>query len=969
MAGPDTLTLVVIAGLFALVGIVFITLVAKRFRDGERPRNALDDTKQKQEALFKASFPELQPYFHPKQVLEFVSAWRARKSPPIAFDWTMPAGFGVAKARMGAAGEKGHPVELLDEAGAVLSRFVLQRHEDGAVIRLGPGKLTVGVRDAAVRYWHPEREFKWSRLKGWRVITALSNRPIESSDRGTSFSSDSSTSSSTATSAAAAAAGAAVVTGAGGSFDGGGSSSSWDAGGDSDARTSYLMFGTPEFLVARPLPSLVPVEDRRPPLRVLIASLARGGAERIVLDWLDAERRRARAIALAVLHPRPDAWRAPPGVTVFQRGAEAPEDFVAGLARRWADGPGAVSAHLVDDGLLAILWRAGIVTIPTVHNARAGWRNDPACWSNPDVPRAIACAGSVRDEMLAAGCRVPVTVIRHVPASHRDAVDGNRRQALREEWRIGEATLLVGVVGSFKPQKDFARAVEVLAELRRRRDAKLVILGGVLDRAQLGELDRTLAKVVALGLEDHVRLPGFVDPIGSWYAACDAMLSASRFEGFPMAVSEGLAAGLPVVALDAGGQREIVHERLALLPAGAPACEIAARLAPLPVRERLAAENTPRAPRLWSVACAWHAGAGRALDTLFVTANLNAGGAQRSLVNLARGLAPRQRLALAVCGETTQRAFADELARSGIRHFRPAPAPDPFAVSESLLAETQRTGCRTLCFWNADPRVKLLAAKFAPPGLRLVDVSPGAYAFDEMERERGFAATMAFDIEAYYGRLDTLVLKYTAAAHPGCRDVRVIPNGVAPRAARSASPPTPRFLVSGRIAPSKRLETILAAFASLCASGPAAELHIVGQAEQRHARYATEIVAAAAGLPVRFRGAQPELEHLDEDFTAAIVLGIHQGSPNAVLEAMAAGIPVIANASGGTGELVRDGETGWLIGEEAGAGELARAMHECFTRPDAALARAAAAREHVHRCHSIEAMAQRYAECLAPQAY
>jgi len=244
---PDTLMLIVFVGLFGLVGFAFIAAIAKGFRETGRASRALQEAAQKQEALFKATFPELQPFFHPKQVLDFVSAWRARNAPPIAFDWTTPAGFGVAKARVGAPGEKGHPVELLDAAGAVLSRFVLQQHEDGGVIRLGAGKLTVKLRDAAVRYWHPEREFKWSRAKGWRLITSLSDRSIDSNDRGTSFSSDSSSSSSTT--AAAAVAGAAVVTGAGGSFDGGGSSSSWDEGGSassssddggsSDARTSY----------------------------------------------------------------------------------------------------------------------------------------------------------------------------------------------------------------------------------------------------------------------------------------------------------------------------------------------------------------------------------------------------------------------------------------------------------------------------------------------------------------------------------------------------------------------------------------------------------------------------------------------------------------------------------------------------------------------------------------------------------
>jgi glycosyltransferase involved in cell wall biosynthesis len=369
------------------------------------------------------------------------------------------------------------------------------------------------------------------------------------------------------------------------------------------------------------------------------------------------------------------------------------------------------------------------------------------------------------------------------------------------------------------------------------------------------------------------------------------------------------------------------------------------------------------------VASAWRAHDEAALDTLFVTANLNAGGAQRSLVNLASTIAHRHRLAVAVCGETTQGAFADALAEKGIRRFRPAPSPDPFAVSESLLVEAGRTGARTLCFWNADPRVKLLVAKFASPRLRLVDASPGAYAFEEMERERAFASTITFGVDDYYERLDALVLKYGTPSHPPCREVRVIANGVPLRSACSKAPRAPRFLVSGRIAPSKRLETIVAAFASFGARRPEAELHVVGQAEPRHARYGAQIVAAANGSRVRFRGAQPGLEHLDEEFTAAIVLGTHQGSPNAVLEAMAAGIPVIANASGGTGELVREGETGWLLDEEADAEALAAAMDDCVARPEVAQAFAAAAREQVWRDHSMDEMARRYLECLAPQAY
>jgi glycosyltransferase involved in cell wall biosynthesis len=121
----------------------------------------------------------------------------------------------------------------------------------------------------------------------------------------------------------------------------------------------------------------------------------------------------------------------------------------------------------------------------------------------------------------------------------------------------------------------------------------------------------------------------------------------------------------------------------------------------------------------------------------------------------------------------------------------------------------------------------------------------------------------------------------------------------------------------------------------------------------------------AQGHPVRFRGAGAGLEHLDEAFTGAIVLGTHQGCPNAVLEAMASSIPVIANASGGTSELVRPRETGWLLDEAATPGVLSEAMVHCATAIPNATRMAARAYAHVARHFSLEAMSQAYLECLA----
>ena len=340
-----------------------------------------------------------------------------------------------------------------------------------------------------------------------------------------------------------------------------------------------------------------------------------------------------------------------------------------------------------------------------------------------------------------------------------------------------------------------------------------------------------------------------------------------------------------------------------------------------------------RAPRAWSVATFARAKTQDRIETIFVTANLNAGGAQRSLVNLACALRSRHRLAVAVCGDTTSAWFAQRLRASAIETFRAAPSSDPIAIAESLLAHAEQRGARSLCFWNADSRVKLLVAKFAPPRLRLVDASPGDDAFGEMEAATRFGEAVATSPQVYYERLDLLVLKHRAEGHPRCRRTAFIPNGVEPSGPRAPAQ-QPHFLVSGRIAPSKRLGGHPRRVRASRSVEAHAQLHIFGTVEQRHREYAATLAAHRAG--VALRGASVDHGHLREPWRGAVVIGTNQGSPNAVLEAMAAGIPVIANDSGGTRDCVIGGETGWLLGERAPVDEIAAAMLQAAQAPEEA---------------------------------
>ena len=213
-----------IVGFWVFAAILFFIVVVLPIRASYKRWRDKQDTGElygKNEALFRSMFPELQPHFHPERLVEFVQARLDRSWSVKPARWADPPGFpAAAVAEVKAEGEREH-VRLLDTAGKLLHEFIFEKHPEGGVLRFGKGKFTVDVRkppQPRVRYWHPDREFKWSRA-GWIFTTPVADEPFESSSSSSSLSSSSSDSSRTA---------AAGLVGLGGTFDGGGASAGWD---------------------------------------------------------------------------------------------------------------------------------------------------------------------------------------------------------------------------------------------------------------------------------------------------------------------------------------------------------------------------------------------------------------------------------------------------------------------------------------------------------------------------------------------------------------------------------------------------------------------------------------------------------------------------------------------------------------------------------------------------------------------
>ena len=144
----------------------------------------------------------------------------------------------------------------------------------------------------------------------------------------------------------------------------------------------------------------------------------------------------------------------------------------------------------------------------------------------------------------------------------------------------------------------------------------------------------------------------------------------------------------------------------------------------------------------------------------------------------------------------------------------------------------------------------------------------------------------------------------------------------------------------GRLAPPKRPDLALRAFASVRERIPEAELHVVGDGPLRGEAEALAGRARASPARSRFLGNRDDVPELLAEAECALLASDYEGCPLAVVEAMAASVAVVATEVGGVGELVRPGVTGALAAK-GDAEALARALLDAARRPRAGRPRSA----------------------------
>jgi colanic acid/amylovoran biosynthesis glycosyltransferase len=234
-------------------------------------------------------------------------------------------------------------------------------------------------------------------------------------------------------------------------------------------------------------------------------------------------------------------------------------------------------------------------------------------------------------------------------------------------------------------------------------------------------------------------------------------------------------------------------------------------------------------------------------------------------------------------------------------------------------------------------------------------------------RTRVSEARFAVAISEYNRRF---LLSHTDGRTP----IHVVHCGVDPTAyryrPRAPSTGHARALCVASLQEYKGHEVLLRALADGGPQLARLELDLVGSGPLRGD---LERLAGALALAsrVRFHGAlsEPEVAQLLDRADCAVLASIvgsngqMEGIPVALMEALAAGVPVVATRLSGVPELIRDGETG-LLAEPGSVADLRCALRALLADPAGALARAEAGRRLVEAEYDVRASAARLAALL-----
>mgnify|MGYP000659191801 CR=1 FL=1 len=751
-------------------------------------------------------------------------------------------------------------------------------------------------------------------------------------------------------------------------------------------------------------PPLDVLEDEALRVALVVTSLQQGGAERMVLDLAATLPKfgiRPRIVTLG--RPTRDPFDAPKGTIDLM----AEKDRIFALAEICKnEAMDLVHAHLVTgDDLKRLRQLHAPEIVVTVHNTREGWPLGLAELQPVDVSLLIACSLIANDDLAQSDLTIPHRTVWNGIDLDRwrfDPVRAEEGRNVRKRLGFGETDYVFVAVANPRPQKRLELLGPLLAAVRARfaemgirRQARLLFVGDDDPQAETAQRSLQLFRA-ALERENvnaHVRFVGSTKNVAAMLAAADALVSTSAHEGLSLAHLEALAMGLSVFATDAGGTREIQFQApmLHVFPKDGGPLEMGRQVADIIAQN---AESRRPAPPLSSFSR--HAMAHRYAmfyrrtlahartntrrrGLLLVTNNFSTGGAQSSARRLLLGLtAAGEHVRAVVLQEQPEwptigrQALVD--AGISVLALPPAGSIDITHAIQKLCAWIDEDPPEAVVFWNALAQYKLWLADQLLD-IPIFDVSPGEMFFDSLEKF--FAKQQGrFDIPIrhardYGARLSGVIVKYAAEATKAEQTLGaptwVVPNGVPLPPITTHRTPKPYLLLgtSARLSPQKKLEELLAAFRLALPRLPPCKLLIAGGQERGCEEYAQTLQKQAEGLPIEWLG-DVDVSRMLRQIDLFLMISEPAGCPNASLEAMAEGIPVIATDFGGASEQVINDISGRLV-PRGDVRAFADALIALGNDPPLRMALGQGARRHMEEKFDVLRMIADYQRILLSQ--
>lgn len=314
----------------------------------------------------------------------------------------------------------------------------------------------------------------------------------------------------------------------------------------------------------------------------------------------------------------------------------------------------------------------------------------------------------------------------------------------------------------------------------------------------------------------------------------------------------------------------------------------------------------------------------RPLKIAFVIDDLGYGGAQRQLSVLVEGLAKSTEPHVYCLSEITT-PFAEAIRSAGVRvvSMRRARGFDVARLRSLARAISRERSDVVHGFLDAANVYAYAAARLAglPCVLSLRSDKT------RLTGLRGWCLRYALrhaDRAVANSKVGARFLSDVVAVPPG--RTAVVRNAVAPsflsdgagapHTSDLPSPPVVGFV--GRLAPSKRLDLLVDAHAMLADRVPNARLVLIGDGPERESLWER---AGRLGTSdrVTMTGAVVDVDRRLRQFSCLVLPSEFEGFPNVVLEALAAGVPVVARPVGDLEEVVVDGHTGFLLREDSPA--------------------------------------------------